>query len=227
MSFERIIMKRILSVVLIIAFVFSLSACGQEAYMVITAPGTYELQVFNAENKQEKGERPVTDYLKLVTAGVADGIEYVSEDDSFGCKKVGAYLEVFNPWIFPATYKDAVVEVTFAVIYRVKLAPRVFRQFVSDDVTVTMNLDETGFARAKVLIDPDPLTLSYPYFNNLVYYTGDRGGLGKIDISVAARISKASGTVTFYEKVDPTTKPVFTLDPNATPTATPEATPAA
>lgn len=212
-NFVRIIMKRILSVILVVIAVFSLTACSSEEYLKITAPGTYELQIFSETNKQQKGEYPASKYLRVVAYGLGDGIKYISRAEAYGCSKVGANITVENPWIFPATYTNAKVTVEVTISYRTYVSRFNQKTYTSEPQLVEIELDENGKGTAAIMIDPDPDVATHTYFDGLVHYVNTSPAWDAIKIDAIGRIVAASGTVTFYEKVDPTVKPTVTATP--------------
>lgn len=208
-------MKKILSVILLIVAVFSLTACSSEEYLKITAPGTYELQVFNESNKQQKGEYPASKYLRVVTYGIGENVKYISRADAYGCERLGANITVENPWIFPATYENAKVTVEVTLTYKTFVSRFSQKSYTSEPQYVEIELDENGKGTASIMIDPDPDVAKHTYFEGLVHYANRVPNYSGVLISVVGRITEASGTVTFYEKVDPTVKPTATATPAA------------
>lgn len=203
-------MKKILSVILVILAVFSLTACNNEDYLKITAPGTYELQVFSATNKQQKGEYAASSYLRITAYGTGEGIRYISRADAYGCEKIGAVIKVDNPYIFPATYTDAKITVKVTLTYQTFVSKFKKKSYVSEEQEVEIVLDKDGNGTASFMIDPDPELQKHTYFEGLVYYCRRTPAYDSVKIDVVTKISEASGTVTFYEKVDPTVKPTAT-----------------
>lgn len=209
-------MKKFLAVILVIVALFSLTACGTEAYLKITAPGTYELQVFDETNKKQRGEYPVSKYLRVVSLGLGEGVKYISRAEAYGCERIGASIMVENPYVFPATYKDAKITVEVTLSYETYTSLFRKKSYVSDPVELEIELDENGSGSASFMIDPDPDVAKHTFFDGLVYYTSLKPAYAGVKISAITRITKASGTVTFYKKVDPT--------PTATPTTSPSDT---
>lgn len=205
-------MKKILSVILVILAVFSLTACNNEDYLKITAPGTYELQVFSATNKQQKGEYPASSYLRVTAYGTGEGIKYISRANAYGCEKIGAVIKVDNPYIFPATYTDAKVTIKVTLSYKTFVSRFKKKSYVSEEQEVEIELDENGNGTASFMIDPDPEIKKHTYFEGLVLYCNRTPVYSGVDFDVVTKITAASGTVTFYEKVDPTVKPTATPD---------------
>ncbi len=215
-------MKKILSVILVVLTLLSLTACGDtEAYLLITAPGTYELQVFNEDNPKEKGEYPVNNYLRANVVAAGENIQYVANAEMYGCEKVGAHVTIENPFIWPAKYENASVTLELIFSYRAFFSRFNYRTYVTDPVEVTIQLDETGYGEASVMVDIDPTIKTSPYMNGLAFYvSGDLNNKDGIRIDPISSWIDATGTVTFYEKVDPTPKPLATKTPTAS--ATPE-----
>lgn len=203
-------MKRILSVILLIVAVFSLTACSGEEYLKITAPGTYELQVFGENNKQQKGEYPASKYLRVAAYGIGENVRYISRVDAYGCERIGANITVENPWIFPATYENAKVTVEVTLSYKTFVSRFSQKSYTSEPQYVEIELDENGKGTASIMIDPDPDVAKHTYFDGLVHYADLIPVYGGVKIDVITRITEASGTVTFYEKVSPTVKPTAT-----------------
>ena len=212
-------MKKFLSVILVVLALLSITACGPtEAYLQITEPGTHPLQVFGPDNKAEDADWkwPANQHLRLTAYGVGADIEYLSYADSYGCGKIGAYVRLDNPYVFPAKFENAKITLEVQISYRTYVSQFEYKHYTTEPVTVEVELDEKGFGEATVWIETDQDVQRNTYYNGKVHYCTNSIYAG-VDFTAIARISEASGTVTYYEKVDPT--PV----PTATPTASPEA----
>lgn len=218
-NIERITMKKFLSVIMVVLALLSITACGPtEAYLQITEPGTHPLQVFGPDNKQEDADWKwaANQHIRITSYGVGDEIEYLSYADMYACGKIGAYIRLDNPYIFPAKFENAKVTVDIQISYRSFVSQFEYKHYTTDPVSVEIELDEKGFGEATVWVETDQDVQRNTYYNGKVQYCENSTTAG-VDFSVIARISDATGTVTYYEKVDPT--PV----PKATPTASPEA----
>ena len=208
-------MKKFLSVILVVLALLSITACGPiEAYLQITAPGTHPLQVFGPDNKAEDAEWPwaANQHVRLTSYGVSDEMNYISHADSYGSTKIGACIKIDNPYVFPATYENAKITVEVQVNYRTYISSQEYKFYITDPVEVEIELNENGVGETIVWVDLHDEVARNTYFEGNVYVSNSVA-YGSIDFTVISRISDASGTVTYYEKVDPT--PIPTATPKA------------
>ena len=212
-------MKKFLSVILVVLTILSLTGCGAvESYLQVTAPGTHPLQVFGPDNPAEDAEWPwaANQHVRLTTHGVGDEIVYLAYAENYACGKIGARIRLDNPYVFPATYENAKVTIEAQIRYRTFVSSLEYKYYITEPMYVEIELDEKGVGEATIWAEIDEEVKKNTYYNGLVQYCADSAIAG-IDFTVIARICDASGTVTYYEKVDPT--PI--------PTATPKESPAA